>query len=353
MRLFNKKNKKRIVKNNDLICIKKFIQTPPERYSKPKLMELDSNQYGIYSKLLEYFQRVDLELPIKLKSSGTETLEKRLLTSWEKFWLTRECLLRYLCGSDWNLDLAQERIRNSLIWRREFGITYDEFSNSGNILEILSNENKTGKFVLLGYDRSCRPILIIKTALQNTEPSFAQLQHLIYFIEFSLALCPQGVDKICVIIDFKLINSSKTSQGIDLPRLPLIKQALNIIQDHYPERLEKILVCNLSEVSWIFLKLIHPFINLKTRERIHFDIPFESYFDSDQLQYIYNGKLNFCYDHEIYWPDLIKTVETRRLYQYNRFLKFGGIVGLSEYDLKGSSDTMKYQVDFSCSNNSA
>ena len=48
------------------------------------------------------------------------------LTEREKFWLSHECLLRYLRATKWKVDQAIQRLEATLKWRKEFGIDMDE-----------------------------------------------------------------------------------------------------------------------------------------------------------------------------------------------------------------------------------
>ena len=44
------------------------------------------------------------------------------LTDIERLFLTRECLLRYLRATTWNVTQAETRLKATLVWRREYGV---------------------------------------------------------------------------------------------------------------------------------------------------------------------------------------------------------------------------------------
>lgn len=61
-----------------------------------------------------------------------------------------------------------------------------------------------------------------------------------FFLSFSSSLdfCPENQDKLCLLIDY----STATTQT--QPSFATQKSVLNILQNHYPERLGKAIVCN-------------------------------------------------------------------------------------------------------------
>lgn len=345
MGFFYRKYLENVTNPADYIKCDRFIQNPPKTYKcASDIHSVSREQHSKYLEVLHYFQAPNLLLPSKSgrKVEDSDALE---LSSYERFWITRECILRYLRATDWNVQTAIKRILKTLVWRREFRITGDP--NIPNNLDRVDveKESLTGKQVCLGYDRDSRPIFILKNGYQNTHPSFSQVQYLVYFMEAVISIMPVGVELLSMLIDYKkytgagLINAKS-------PPLSLALQILNIIQDHYPERLGRAFFVNMAWYAWTFLKLIHPFINPKTRSKLVYDESLLNYIDPDQLEVKYGGKLDFVYNHELYWPNFNKIVNARRTHQYDRFLKFGACVGLSEFDLKGEHEEMLYSPEF-------
>lgn len=155
------------------------------------------------------------------------------LTDDERFWLTRECLLRYLRATKWNTKDAEKRLRDTLAWRREYGVL--ELSP-----EHIGPENETGKQVLIGFDKQGRPCHYLNPGRQNTSPSPRQVQHLVYMVERVVDLMPAGQETLSLMINFKQSKSrSNTAPGIGQGR-----EVLNILQTHYPERLGRALIIN-------------------------------------------------------------------------------------------------------------
>lgn len=167
--------------------------------------------------------------------TGTETAP---VSEDERFWLTRECLLRYLRATKWDLKSAIQRLRATLIWRREFGT--ETFT-----ADYISEENAKGKQVQLGFDKEGRPCLYLLPQNQNTKPSQKQVEHLVYMLERTLDLHPPGQEGLALLIDFRNTSSGGT------PPMSISKQVLDILQSHYPERLGRALLthCTYSRTT--------------------------------------------------------------------------------------------------------
>lgn len=84
-----------------------------------------------------------------------------------------------------------------------------------------------------------------------------------------------------------------------------------------------------------FFKLITPFIDPLTREKLKFDNDMREFVPSEQLWTEWNGDLDFDYEHETYWPAFVKLCEERRTAMTERWVKGGKLFGESELYLKG------------------
>ncbi|KAL7922498.1 CRAL-TRIO domain-containing protein [Trichoderma austrokoningii] len=250
------------------------------------------------------------------------------LTNREFAWLTRDCLLRYLRATKWSVDDAAKRLLATLAWRREYGI--DDFSP-----EHISPEQETGKQIILGFDRQGRPCQYLNPGRQNTDSSPRQIQHLFYMVERVVDMMPPGVEMLSLMINFK---PSKQRQNTSVP-VSTAREVLHILQNHYPERLGKALIIN---VPWLvngFFKIITPFIDPVTREKLKFNEDMKQYVPAEQLwSSDWNGDLDFEYDHETYWPALNDMCEQKRQQKLVRWAAAGKAVGESEEYLSGGTD---------------
>jgi hypothetical protein len=288
------------------------------------------------------------ELLIEVKSweslpttkAGTETAP---VSEDERFWLTRECLLRYLRATKWDQKSAIQRLRATLVWRREFGT--DTFT-----ADYISEENAKGKQVQLGFDKEGRPCLYLLPQNQNTKPSQRQVEHLVYMLERTLDLHPPGQEGLALLIDFRNTSSGGT------PPMSISKQVLDILQSHYPERLGRALLTHCMYpvitlctkpilmpkiVPWYvsaFLKLISPFIDPVTKSKIKYNEPLVDHVPASQLMAAAGGEVDFKYDHSIYWPALAEMATQRRQQRKGRWEKAGKLIGESEMYLWGGEE---------------
>jgi hypothetical protein len=112
---------------------------------------------------------------------------------------------------------------------------------------------------------------------------------------------------------------------------------LNILQDHYPERLGLALVINVPFLVNAFFKLILPFVDPATRLKIRFnpDVIQEGIFKPDMImKQWWDGDQDFVYEHDKYWSVLVEMCEARKKAQLERWRTLGGKVGLKEWDYK-------------------
>lgn len=187
---------------------------------------LEGVQLEKYKQILKHFEELK-ELPVSAeKGAANKELEDH-----EKMWLTKECFERYLRATKWDVPATIKRLEGTLVWRREYGA--DKLT-----AEQVEIENETGKEWIVGYDVHGRPCLALNPARQNTEESPRQIQHLVFMLERSVDLMPPGQDTLALLIDFKS-SSNKTNPSVATGR-----KVLNILQNHYPERLGRALVVN-------------------------------------------------------------------------------------------------------------
>ncbi|KAH7384283.1 CRAL-TRIO domain-containing protein [Phaeosphaeria sp. MPI-PUGE-AT-0046c] len=280
---------------------------------------LTEDQQSKYAELLAEVKSWD-----SLPTTKAAT-ESKPLTDDERQWLTRECLLRYLRATKWNLAQAIQRLRATLIWRREFGT--DTLT-----ADYISPENEKGKQVQLGFDKEGRPCLYLLPQNQNTKPSQRQVEHLVYMLERALDLHPPGQEGLALLIDFRNTGAGGT------PPMGIAKQVLDILQSHYPERLGRALLTHLPWYVSTFLKLIGPFIDPVTKSKIKYNEPLVDHVPASQLMAAAGGEINFEYDHSVYWPALTKLAAERRQQRQERWEKAGTLIGESEIYLWGGEE---------------
>ena len=336
-----KKEAPKKIPAKNLVKVDIPFEAPLPGIQPPKEKALNDEQNHKYLKVLKHFQNPELQVSVKEHDKS----EKAPLIEDEKAWITRECILRYLRATKWNVHEAITRIEGTLAWRREFGIQYQEDTKNSVNPELVAPESLTGKQVVLGFDNDARPCLYLKPGRQNTKTSHRQVQHLVFCLEKVIDFMPSGQDSLALLIDFK--NHPEISGNVETSKVPPLsvgREVLHILQTHYPERLGKALLTNIPFLGRAFLKLIYPFIDPLTREKLVFDAEFINFVKGEQLDKDFDGFVDFEYKQDIYFPALVEMTEGRRKRYMERFNKFGAVVGLSEVDLRGTSDAITIPV---------
>ncbi len=99
-------------------------------------------------------------------------------------------------------------------------------------------------------------------------------------------------------------------------------------------------IANKLAVPWVanvFLKLITPFIDPITREKLHFNEDVSKYVPKEQLWTELGGDVQFEYDHATYWPTLTALCNERSSERKARWKKAGKVIGESEVYLRGGN----------------
>ncbi|KAI5308215.1 hypothetical protein KEM55_006271 [Ascosphaera atra] len=261
------------------------------------------------------------ELPV----SSAKNAEKKAMTDDERMFCTRDCMLRYLRATKWHVEQAIERLERTLVWRREYGV-------EEHTADYISIELETGKMVVQGYDNNGRPCLYLNPSKQNTERTPRQVQALVFMLERMIDLMMPNQESMALIVDFK---SAKASQNASIGQG---RETLNILQNHYPERLGRAMVTNIPFAINGFFKLITPFIDPVTRQKLKFNEDLRSHVPPSQLLASHGGDAEFEYDHSVYWPALIGMAEKRREEYKQRWIKAGKKIGERESYLRGAEE---------------
>jgi hypothetical protein len=203
------------------------IAAPLADCKPPPKPELTEEQQAKYAAVLDKAKAfTDIQCPKKPEASGP-------IVDRERQWLTRECLLRYLRATKWDVDEAAKRLLATLAWRREYGL--DDLTP-----DYISPEQETGKQIIVGFDRHGRPCQYLNPGRQNTDASPRQIHHLFYMVERVADMMPPNVETLSLLINFK---PSKQRKNTSVP-IATAREVLHILQNHYPERLGKALIIN-------------------------------------------------------------------------------------------------------------
>jgi hypothetical protein len=210
------------------------------------------------------------------------------------FPLDTSCLMRYLVARQFDFKKAKTMLSNTLQWRAEFGV---KNIHTNEYMNVIKKENSTGKIYLRNYDNAGHVIMYMRPKFENTNDHDGNLKHLVYNLERAISCMKKryndeimiekekgddhdmtttdsGGIKDGVISPIKLqekITLLVDYDGYSLFNAPPIKTSratLDILQNHYPERLYKAYCIRPPWIFSGFWKLISPFIDIKTKTKI-------------------------------------------------------------------------------------
>lgn len=207
---------------------------------------------------------------------------------------TDACLKRYLEARSWNVDKAKKMLEETIKWRSTFKpeeIRWHE----------IAHEGETGKVSRADFhDRLGRSVLIMRPGMQNTTSAENNIRHLVYLIENAILNLPEGQEQMAWLIDF-----TGWTLNTHVP-IKTARDIVNILQNHYPERLALAFLYNPPRLFEAFWKVVKYFLDPKTFQKVKFVYPknkdsvevMRSFFDVDNLPSEFGGKATLKYDHE-------------------------------------------------------
>ncbi|KAI3820187.1 hypothetical protein L1987_14045 [Smallanthus sonchifolius] len=241
-------------------------------------------------------QHQEKEQPELQSQSKVNELKAALgpLSGRSLLYCTDACLRRYLEARNWNVEKAKKMLEETLAWRS----TYKPEEIRWHEVAV---EGETGKLFRANFhDRVGRTVLILKPGLQNTTSMDNQIRHLVYLMENAMLNLPEGQEEMAWLIDF-----TGWSFTTNVP-VRTAKDTINILQDHYPQRLAVAFLYSPPRIFQAFWKIVKIFMDPKTVQKVKFVYPknkesvelMRSYFDVDNLPTEFGGKATMKYDHE-------------------------------------------------------
>ncbi|GAB4849157.1 hypothetical protein Ancab_003966 [Ancistrocladus abbreviatus] len=216
------------------------------------------------------------------------------LTGHGSKYCTDACLRRYLEARNWNLNNTKKMLEETLKWRSTYKpeeIRWHE----------VAYEGETGKLFRANFhDRSERTVLIMRPGKQNSKSAEGNIRHLVYMLENAILNLSEGQEQMLWLIDFTGWSLS-TSASVKTTR-----EVINILQNHYPERLAIAFLYNPPRIFETFWKAVKYFLDPKTFQKVKFVYPndedsvelMRSYFDVENLPSEFGGNATLEYDHE-------------------------------------------------------
>ncbi|KAI9199954.1 hypothetical protein LWI28_000805 [Acer negundo] len=205
-------------------------------------------------------------------------------------------LLKFLRARDFKAKDAFTMIKNTVVWRKEFGIESLLEEDLGNELE---------KVVFMdGFDKEGHPVCynvfgefqnkdLYHNTFSDEEKRTKFLRWRIQFLEKSIRKLDFTQNGICTIVQ---VNDLKNSPGPGKRELRLAtNQALQLLQDNYPEFVARQVFINVPWWYLAFNRMISPFLTQRTKSKFVFAGPSKSadtlfkYIDQEQVPVQYGG----------------------------------------------------------------
>ncbi|GAA5836098.1 hypothetical protein JCM9279_002192 [Rhodotorula babjevae] len=319
---------------------------------------LTPDEHDKLDRILAHFNQPDFKLPTSLKvlkhrwtkegqgqgsrfgglfgraatPSPEEMADLVPLNDVEKCYWSPQAFLRCFRAVKWDYAAALRRAEETCVWRREYAV---EDMKEDDVW----TEGETGKELVFGYDVNARPVLYMHPWRQNTEVGPRQIAFVVWCLERTIDLAPAtdpATEMLCLCIDFGANVKDAKGQPTTLGQA---RKVLEILQTYYCERLGKAICVNIPQIFFAFYKLVSPFVDPITKEKIRFlEKPdATSLIPPQQLQKIFGGDVNLEYDHATYFPALTKLCMERKQANLERWRKYGqGRCGLDEAVIRGA-----------------
>eukprot|EP01104_Vermistella_antarctica_P015358 TRINITY_DN5023_c0_g1_i1.p1 TRINITY_DN5023_c0_g1~~TRINITY_DN5023_c0_g1_i1.p1 ORF type:complete len:350 (+),score=96.54 TRINITY_DN5023_c0_g1_i1:33-1052(+) len=239
------------------------------------------------------------EEQVSLVEQLKQQLDKDVITNRHKAFCTDACYRRFLVARQWKLDDARVMLQDTLKWRDEY--KPDLITAEDVMIEM---QNKGKMYISPGRDKYGRVVIMMKPKHDNTgkEHSIVKVKYLVYLLEKAIESMPENVEKMVWVVDWRDYNMFS---GIGLMKCNM--EILNILQNHYPERLG---LAYLMFAPWTFSafwKIISPFIDPETKKKV---VMVDSkknlhlltdVVPAENVEIDYSGSMEFDYNPDEHW----------------------------------------------------
>ncbi|XP_004503845.1 uncharacterized protein [Cicer arietinum] len=166
---------------------------------------------------------------------------------------------RFLRARDLDVEKASTMFLKYLKWRRSF------VPNGSITLPEISNDLADNKVYVQGHNKIGQPIILIFGAkhFQRKNGLDEFKRFVVYALDKICVSMPRGQEKFVSLVELKGWGYSNSDVRGYI-------NALSILQDYYPERLGKLLILHAPYIFMRVWKIVNPFIDNKTREKIVF-----------------------------------------------------------------------------------
>ncbi|CAL9120266.1 unnamed protein product [Musa textilis] len=186
-------------------------------------------------------------------------------------------LLKFLRARDFKVKDAMAMLKNSVIWRKQFGI-------EALLEEDLGLPELEKAVFMHGFDKEGHPVCYnVYGEFQNKElyeKAFGDEEKRQKFLKWRIQYLEKGIREL---LDFSPGGISSMVQVTDLKNTPRLgkhrqatKQAVTLLQDNYPEFIAKKVFINVPWWYLAFNRMISPFFTQRTKSKFVFAGPSKS-----------------------------------------------------------------------------
>ncbi|KAK8686367.1 hypothetical protein V6N13_125392 [Hibiscus sabdariffa] len=166
---------------------------------------------------------------------------------------------RFLRARDLDVEKASNMFLKYLNWKRTF------VPNGSISPTEIRHELEQNKMFLQGSDKKGRPMAVVLASRHFQHEGGVEefKRFVVYLFDKIFTRMPPGQEKFIVIGDLK-------GWGYANSDIRAYLTALSLVQDYYPERLEKLFIVHAPYIFMTAWKIVCPFIDQKTRNKIIF-----------------------------------------------------------------------------------
>lgn len=180
---------------------------------------------------------------------------------WDDKFCDEACLQRYLRARNMDVHKAHDMLVATLKWRKEHRV--DELDKS----EFVNcRYQREGWVYVDGNDADGRSIVMFRKRRDSLPVSESELylRYMTFVIETAIKNMKNGQEQWIWILDMSVYSPANA------PPLSVTISVLQMLANHYPERLYKAYVVNAPSVFQLAYKIIYPFIDEVTRSKAEF-----------------------------------------------------------------------------------
>eukprot|EP00271_Cylindrocystis_brebissonii_P013061 TRINITY_DN32618_c0_g1_i1.p1 TRINITY_DN32618_c0_g1~~TRINITY_DN32618_c0_g1_i1.p1 ORF type:complete len:303 (+),score=62.06 TRINITY_DN32618_c0_g1_i1:218-1126(+) len=255
------------------------------------------------------------------------------LEGYSAVFCTDACLNRYLRARNWNAKKAEKMLRDTLKWRAQYKPEEIKW-------EDVAHEAETGKMYRTRFqDKQGDVVLVLAPGRQNTNSHEGQIKHLVYCLENAVNCLPGEGEKMVWLIDFRGWTLKMS------PPMKTTRETLNILQNHFPERLKIAVLYNSPTMFEAFWRMVKPFMDPKTVKKVCFINPrqankeqiLEEMFDLETLDSTFGGRATWSYDHTSY-GEMMREDDRRRAEELAKAASGVAVVAVEDGRLVSKSE---------------